>query len=230
MGMVMSQRTAIGKMLGFVFACIILFVGAARRYVARVSAATAILLMLVSATTGCAHEAPYVWVQDLPLNRPTSTGLIEPRGTISIEISGQPTLSGETVVRDDGSYFNPLIGSVHIAGLTPAQATAVLRDHWKAVVVDPVVTVSLVRPAPIRVGVMGEVKNPGSYELSRDHRLSTALLAAGWMTEFAHDDRIFVLRQDKSARRIRIRARDLTNSEPHAAEFQLVDGDLVSVE
>jgi polysaccharide export outer membrane protein len=105
-----------------------------------------------------------------------------------------------------------------------------LREKVKAVVVNPVVTVSMVKAAPIHVGVMGEVKNPGSYELSRDRRLSTALLAAGWTTEFAHDDRIFVLRPTGQHPRIRFRLRDLTTSEPHAAQFQLLDGDLISIE
>jgi polysaccharide export outer membrane protein len=191
--------------------------------------ATALVGLAVLAV-GCAHEAPFVWVQDMAVADQTPVARLQARDTISITIVGQPSLSGESTVRDDGSYFNPLVGSVALVGLTLAEAGKALHDRMKAVVVEPVVSVALVRSGPIRVGVMGEVKTPGSYELTRDRRLSAALLAAGWLTDFAHDDRIFVLRMMGESRRVRFRLRDLTISEPHAVSFLLLDGDIVSVE
>jgi polysaccharide export outer membrane protein len=188
------------------------------------------LVGLALLVVGCAHEAPFVWVQDMVAADQPPVARIQARDTLSIDIAGQPNLSGESTVRDDGSYFNPLVGSVPLVGLTLAQAEKALHDRMKAVVVAPVVSVALVRSGPIRVGVMGEVKNPGSYELTRDRRLSAALLAAGWLTDFAHDDRIFVIRSTGESRRVRFRLRDLTTSEPHAVSFLLLDGDIVSVE
>lgn len=188
------------------------------------------VLVVALLAVGCAHEAPFIWVQDMRLADQTPVARIQARDTISVEIVGQPSLSGESIVRDDGSYFNPLVGGVPLVGLTLAQAGQALHDRMKTVVVDPVVSVAVVRSGPIRVGVMGEVKNPGSYELTRDRRLPAALLAAGWVTDFAHDDRIFVARMTGENRRVRFRLRDLTSSEPRASSFLLLDGDLVSVE
>jgi polysaccharide export outer membrane protein len=228
---VIAGRMLIGLVVGLALACAILFLGLARRFVAQVSRATPVLVLLVLMAAGCAHEPPFVWVRDFPpATQATTAALIHPGDTISIEISGQPSLSGDTVLRDDGSYFNPLVGSVPLAGLTLGEAGEALRERMKTVVVDPVVSVSMVKAAPIRVGVMGEVKNPGSYELGRDRRLSAALLAAGWLTDYADDDRIFVIRAAGDPQRIRFRLRDLTASEPHAMQFVLRDGDLVSVE
>ena len=226
---IVAQRMAVGMLAGLLMAIDVLFLGIARRFVAKVSATTA-LVMLVLAANGCAHDPAFVWVQDVPGGQQSTVVSIQPRDTISIEIAGQPNLSGEMVVRDDGKYFNTLVGGVALTGLTPTQAAVALRAKLKTVVIDPVIAVSMVKAAPIRVGVMGEVKNPGSYELNRDRRLAAALLAAGWTTEFAHDDRIFVLRLTGPYPRIRFRLLDLTTSEPHAAQFQLLDGDLVSVE
>ena len=200
------------------------------RFVSRVGDAGAALVVLALLAVGCAHEAPFVWVQDVPVGDHTPVARIQARDTISIDIAGQPSLSGESTVRDDGSYFNPLVGSVALAGLTLAEAGATLQARLKAVVVAPVVAVALVRTAPIRVGVMGEVKNPGSYELTRDRRLSAALLAAGGLTDYARDERIFVTRMAGEKRRVRFRLRDVTASEPHTASFLLLDGDLVFVE
>jgi len=200
------------------------------RFVSRIGGAGPAMLGLSLLAVGCAHEAPFVWVQDVPVANQAPVAHIQARDTISVDIAGQPNLSGESTVRDDGSYFNPLVGGVPLVGLTPAQAGKALHDRMKAVVVEPVVSVALVRSGPIRVGVMGEVKLPGSYELTRDRRLSAALLAAGWLTDYAHDDRIFVTRLTGESRRVRFRLRDLTTSEPRAVSFQLLDGDLVLVE
>jgi polysaccharide export outer membrane protein len=202
----------------------------AGRFVPRIGGVAPALVGLALLAIGCAHDAPFVWVQDLAVADQAPVARLQARDTISIAIAGQPSLSGESTVRDDGSYFNPLVGSVALVGLTLAEAGKALHDRMKAVVVEPVVSVALVRSGPIRVGVMGEVKTPGSYELTRDRRLSAALLAAGWLTDYAHDDRIFVLRTTGESRRVRFRLRDLNTSEPHAVSFLLLDGDIVSVE
>jgi polysaccharide biosynthesis/export protein len=79
--------------------------------------------------------------------------------------------------------------------------------------------------------VVGEVKTPGSYELTRGHGVIAALAAGGWLNEFANGDRIFVISSEGGApRRIRFRVRELTAAEPHATAFRLKDGDIVVAE
>jgi hypothetical protein len=56
-----------------------------------------------------------------------------------------------------------------------------------------------------------------------------ALALAGWLTEFAHTDRIFVVRVG-SNERVRFRVRDLTTAESRFARYQLADSDVVVVE
>jgi polysaccharide export outer membrane protein len=97
------------------------------------------------------------------------------------------------------------------------------------VVVDPVVSVWLTKPSPIKVSVVGEVRAPGFYELARDRSLMAALALAGWLTEFAHTVRIFVVRVG-SNERVRFRVRDLTTAESRFARYQLADSDVVVVE
>ena len=59
----------------------------------------------------------------------------------------------------------------------------------------PQVTVARsAKPAPIRINVVGQVKTPGSFELTRDRSVTAALAAAGWLNEFAGDDDVYVLR------------------------------------
>jgi polysaccharide export outer membrane protein len=58
-----------------------------------------------------------------------------------------------------------------------------------------------------------------------------ALASAGWLTEFADRDKIFVIRSEAGViQRIRFRARDLTAAESHSTGFRLKDGDVVVVD
>lgn len=187
---------------------------------------TAVLLV----ASGCAgHQPPYVWVQDLTAAS-GSDPVIQPRDTIVVEVAEQPTMSGEFNVREDGHYLQPMAGSIRVAGLTPIQAGSVVAASLKRMVVDPRVSVFLLKPAPIRVSVVGEVKAPGSYEMTRERGVTAALAAAGWVSDFAHADRIYVLRGDDQQPRVRFRLKDLTAPEPHSAQFRLRDGDVILVE
>jgi polysaccharide biosynthesis/export protein len=193
--------------------------------------------LLLLALGGCA-EHPFVWVTDLPLPaaQPATVG---PRDSLLVFVRNQAALSGEFVVRDDGTYLQPTLGNIVVAGRTPSAIEAELLARLKGILTDPEVSVSIVKAAPVRVSVVGEVKNPGSYELVRERTVVSALASAGWLTDFAHSDRIFVVRPPPAAvpgqvpgadTRVRFSTAELKLAEPHAARFLLRDGDIVSVE
>jgi polysaccharide export outer membrane protein len=193
-------------------------------------ASLALALALSVATAACTHERPFVWISELPSGDDGQGGAIAPRDNIMVVVQNQPTMSGEFAVHDDGGYLQPMIGNIRVEGRAPADVGAELRARLKDLVVNPEVTVSITKVAPVRVSVVGEVKNPGSYELTRERGLIPALAAAGWLTEFAARDRIFVVRAGATEQRIRFRATDLTAAEPRAGRFRLKDGDVVVVE
>ena len=191
-------------------------------------------LLLLAAASGCRPQKPFAWVNDLPLSAPAHR-LVEQRDVLFVDVRNQKELSGEFPVRDDGYYHQPTVGSVKAAGLTPQQVATSLQRALQGVIVDAQVTVSISKPAPIRINVVGQVKTPGSFELTRDRTVTAALAAAGWLNEFAGDDDVFVLRPqsreaDPRLGRIRFRVRELTGGEPHSVQFQLRDGDVVVVE
>jgi polysaccharide export outer membrane protein len=189
-------------------------------------AAAAILVSLI----GCATERPFIWVQNVPMAA-ESQGTIESRDTILISVRNQPTLSGEFPVGDHGEYLQPTLGTITVAGRTTDAVAAELQGRLKDLLVKPEVTVSIIKIAPVRVNVVGEVRSPGTYELTRGRGVLPALAAAGWLNEFANGDRIFVIRSDGAgAQRIRFRAHELTAAEPHATGFRLKDGDVVVAE
>ena len=186
--------------------------------------------LAVALTVGCATESQFVWVGDVPIVS-QSTETIEPRDTILISVRNQPTLSGEFLVGDHGNYSQPTLGTIPVAGKTTDAVASDIEKRLNGVVVTPEVTVSITKLASIRVNVVGEVKTPGSYELVRGRGIIPALAAAGWLTEFADRDKIFVIRSEAGgSQRVRFRARELTTAEPHATGFRLKDGDVVVVD
>jgi polysaccharide biosynthesis/export protein len=198
------------------------------------------LALVVSLALGGCAERPFVWVNDLPLpaDEPTVVGA---RDTLLVVVRNQGSLSGEFVVRDDGMYLQPTLGNIFVANREPASIAVELQTRLRGIVADPEVSVSIVKPAPIRVSVVGEVKAPGSYELARDRSVVSALALAGWLTDFARSDGVFVVRATATPapglrpalardQRIRFSAPDITAAEPHAARFRLRDGDIVVVE
>ena len=123
-------------------------------------------------------------------------------------------------------------------GKDPLTVAEELKVSLRGIIVDPDLNVTILKTAPVRIDVVGEVKTPGNYELTRDRGVVTALAAAGWLTDFARRDRVFVVRRGlrtptepaETEQRIRFSAEDLTTAEPHAARFRLRDGDVVVVE
>ena len=184
----------------------------------------------VALTVGCATESHFVWVDEMPIAS-QNLEAIEPRDSILISVKNQPALSGDFLVGDHGNYSQPTLGTIPVAGKTTDAVARELEERLKNIVVNPEVTVSITKLASIRVNVVGEVKTPGSYELLRGRGLIPALAAAGWLTEFADRNKIFVIRSEAGVtQRVRFRARELTAAEPHATGFRLKDGDVVVVD
>lgn len=189
------------------------------------------VLLLLACTGACATQRPFVWVADVRSDEGSSAGAgLMPRDVIAVEVRDQPTMSGEFPVRDDGHFLLPMLGSVRVEGLNADQVASLLVTRLTTLLVNPKITVSIVRKAPIKVSVVGEVRAPGSFELTRDRGVLATLAVAGWVTEFAGADRIFVVRMKPAEQRIRFRLKDLTAPERSSAQFRLQDGDVITVE
>jgi polysaccharide biosynthesis/export protein len=159
---------------------------------------------------------------------------LQPGDTIRVDVWKQNDLSGNLRVRSDGRITVPLVGDVLVAGLTPQEASAVVSEALVQVVRNPTVVIGVVEVRPIQVGVLGEVQNPGMYQLDRGSGVLHAIAMAGGLTEYADPQRIFVIRggpfAESEAPPIRFSYRMLIQSRGRAAQFVLSPGDIVVVE
>jgi len=104
---------------------------------------------------------------------------IHPGDQLSVQVYGDQTLTQTVTVLNDGTIAYPLIGQVPVAGKTPEQAAALLKERLFKYVRHPVVTVAISQLAQPNIMVLGDVKNPGKYQLRSDARLSDAIAASG---------------------------------------------------
>lgn len=112
--------------------------------------------------------------------RAASAGtMIHPGDQLSVQVYGDQALTQNVTVLNDGTIAYPLIGQVPVAGKTPGQAADLLKQRLLKFVRHPIVTVAITQLAQPNVMVLGDVKNPGKYQLRSDARLSDAIAAAG---------------------------------------------------
>lgn len=113
------------------------------------------------------------------------------------EPAAQP-LQQTYVVNSTGDIVFPVLGKIHVAGLTTEELTALLTEKISADVVDPVV---LVRLANFSVQVMGEVLTPGTIPVTRERfSLLDALAAAGDLTPYGERSNVLLIRDTDGKR------------------------------
>jgi polysaccharide export outer membrane protein len=181
----------------------------------------------------CAQVGPYVWIDDYspPAEHDRAEDYrIAPGDLLSVTVYRQEGVSVRERVRQDGKVSIPLLRDVQAAGFTPSVLAQRIQTALKDFINVPVVTVAVVETHPLTVPVLGEVGHPGQYTLEKGAGVLDALAAAGGFTEFAHRDRIFVLRRQPVPVRIRATFEDLSRGQGRAVAFRLQPGDAVVVE
>lgn len=98
---------------------------------------------------------------------------------LSVQVFGEQSLPQTVTILPGGDIFYPLAGRVHVEGLTPDQAAAVLTKALSKYIRQPIVSVSVMQEGQIDVLVLGNVNKPGKYLLSSGAHTTDALAAAG---------------------------------------------------
>ena len=197
----------------------------------RLALALAIGLTCLCGLVGCGPSLPFVWVKQLPQEKATAERTaLAPGDQLLVVIKDQKELSGEFLVRDDGSYLQPLLGMVRVEGKTSQQVAEDLVQQFKRLIINPQITVSLVGRRPLNLSVMGEVRAPGAFEVSHSSTVLGVIARAGGLTEFADPDQIYVVRKEPELSRIRFTMDLLAEPNGISTRFRLHDGDVIVVE
>jgi len=97
---------------------------------------------------------------------------------VGVVVLGEAAYSGSFPIRANGSilFSDDMVGNVAIAGLTVEEATRAVSKRIGEFVRDPSVSLTINR---FKAMVVGEVRQPGQYDLDSGARLAEAIGRAG---------------------------------------------------
>ncbi len=110
-------------------------------------------------------------------------------------------LSGYTV-DSKGDIDFPVLGALHVQGMTREDVAVYIKKELQShdLIKDPVVTVEFMN---LSIDVMGEVNNPGRYNIDKDHlTILDALSLAGDLTIYGKREKVLVLRNENGTQRV----------------------------
>jgi polysaccharide export outer membrane protein len=160
---------------------------------------------------------------------------------IRIDIFNVPEFSGNNgtySVLVDGTLNLPWIGAVSVRGLTLTQSANLLTSRYARYINNPLLTVTLLNPRPLRIGVSGEVNRPGSYIVTPEgeggaapsQTVTQAIQTAGGITQIADVRRVQVRRPQLSGEEIiNVDLWALLQAGDLSQDVRLRDGDTVIV-
>lgn len=152
---------------------------------------------------------------------------------LAIQVWKNPDLSGEVVVRPDGTITLPLIGDLVAEGRTPTQLRAeVLRNLEKFVRGDgAVVTVAITAVNSYSFTVSGKVEHPGVFQSQKYVTVLEAMQLAGGPNRFASPRKMQLMRRDRSGqlRVIPVDYAAILAGKAPAANLVLLAGDQLHV-
>ena len=133
---------------------------------------------------------------------------LAPGDQVAISVFGEPDLSMEFTLKDDGVQNYPFLGEIRVAGLTMPELEQRIADGLRGdYLINPDVTVSILQYR--QFFLTGEVNNPGGYPYQPGLTLEKALSLAGGLSPRASRNKIEVKRaSDLSGVTIRIELSD----------------------
>lgn len=129
---------------------------------------------------------------------------------------------------DKNGYINyPVIGKIHVAGLSKEAAITVMTNKIAEHVKDPIVNIRFLN---FRISVIGEVLRPGSFIVPNEKiNVLEGLGLAGDMTAFGRRENVLIIREVEGKRtmaRLNLNEQSALNS----PFFYLQQNDVVYVE
>ncbi|WP_221801428.1 polysaccharide biosynthesis/export family protein [Oceanobacter mangrovi] len=139
-------------------------------------------------------------------------------------------LSKLVTVRQDGYASFPMIGEFYVAKRTIAQVSTDIIEAYERYMPGLKANLFLHEQTGTNIYVMGEVKDPGAYDINRPVNILQAIAMAGGYTQEGQTENLVVFRRNGDrldAHRFNIK--DMAQYGAHATSFYLQPEDIVLV-
>jgi polysaccharide biosynthesis/export protein len=134
----------------------------------------------------------------------------ESTNTTSSAAASANTLTIGYLVNQNGDILFPVLGQIHVVGLTKFQLSTLItqRINDRKLLIDPIVSI---RYLNFKVSVMGEVSRPGVFTTPTEKlSILEALSFAGDITIYGERNDVLLIREDDKGDKI-VKHLDLTN-------------------
>jgi polysaccharide biosynthesis/export protein len=150
---------------------------------------------------------------------------------VRINVYGNPDLTTEARVGEDGGITFPLIGAVKAAGQTPAAAEKEIATRLAkgGFIVDPNVNLNIVQYRGQQISVLGRINRPGKHSLEKISRVTDALALAGGLAIDGADTITLVRTRDGKTEYRDIDVIALFKPGGEASNELVQDGDIINV-
>jgi polysaccharide export outer membrane protein len=115
--------------------------------------------------------------------------------------TSQPALQSY-IVDNSGNIEFPIVGTLHVAGLTKNEAEELVLSKIRSYMSDnekPIVTVRMIN---YKISVIGEVNRPGMFTVANEKiNILEALAQAGDLTIYGVRDRVKLIREDATGKK-----------------------------
>jgi polysaccharide biosynthesis/export protein len=159
---------------------------------------------------------------------------LQPEDVLSITVHEQPDLTTKTRITADGNITFPLLGRVHVAGMTPDEVRKMITDLLeKDYLVNPQVLVYIEEYAPKQVSVIGCVNTPGKFDMLHEKETTVleAIAMAGGFSKIAdiNSTRILRIGENGKEETIIIKVKDITVNGEKEKDLPLKPNDIIFV-
>lgn len=149
---------------------------------------------------------------------------------LAIRVWNSEQMTTRQRVRPDGTVVLFFMDSLPVAGLTPSAVAAEITRRLDGVFVAPRVSVVVEESAASVVTLLGEVRRPGSYPVTRPVSVLEAIALGSGLTEYAKRNRIILVRAGTPTLRVRLRYTELLQGDDRARGLVVRPGDVIVVE
>ncbi len=155
---------------------------------------------------------------------------------IFIAVFGQPDMSAEVTVNENGQVTLPLLGTLKVSGLPPQDIERLVAKRLKdgEYLKNPEVSVQVRQLRSQVFSVLGEVQRPGRFPLQGRLTVLDALATAGGLTARA-DRTLFLIRRNQAKgaesqrQEILIELDQLVDRSRGAVDIELMNEDVVFI-
>lgn len=163
-------------------------------------------------------------VTDIPMD---ADYIVGPGDTVQIQLFGKEPAQYNLVITREGILQFPEIGPVSVAGLTFREMKEVLEARIEQQMIGERANITMGRLRSIRVFILGDVNQPGSYTVSALSTMTNALFVSGGIKPIGSLRNIQLKRRGKVVARMDLY--DLLLRGDTSGDVRLQPGDVIFV-